>query len=54
MEVGIDLGFDLPQVSAILLTATEKTKYREMIGCLMYAAVMTCPDIAFADRKSVV
>jgi hypothetical protein len=48
MEVGIDLSFDSPQVSAISLTATEKTKYREMIGCLMYAAVMTRPDIAFA------
>jgi hypothetical protein len=48
MEVGIDLGFDSPQVSAVLLTAAEKMKYREMIGCLMYAAVMTRPDIAFA------
>ena len=27
---------------------TEKTKYREMIGLLMYATVMTRPDIAFA------
>ena len=48
MEVGIDLSFDSPQVSAISLTDTEKTKYREMIGSLMYAAVMTRPDIAFA------
>jgi hypothetical protein len=48
MEVGIDLSFDSPQVSSISLTPTEKTKYREMIGCLMYAAVMTHPDIAFA------
>ena len=48
MEVGIDLSFDSPQVSSISLTPAEKTKYREMIGCLMYAAVMTRPDIAFA------
>ena len=47
MEVGIDLGFDSPHVSAILLTAAEKTRYREIIGSLMYAAVMTQPDIAF-------
>ena len=47
MEVGIDLGFDSPQVSTISLTPAEKTKYQEMIGCLMYAAVMTHPDIAF-------
>lgn len=51
MEVGINLGFDSPQVSSISLTASEKTKYREMIGCLMYAAVMTHPDIAFAVSK---
>ena len=25
----------------------EKTLYREMIGSLMYAAVITCPDIAY-------
>ena len=48
METGIDLSFNSPHVSAIQLTPAEKTKYREMIGCLMYAAVMTRPDIAFA------
>ena len=48
MEVGIDLNPDSPHVSATLLTPAEKTKYREMIGCLMYATVMTRPDIAFA------
>ena len=48
MEASIDLNFDSTHVSAIILTPTEKTKYREMIGCLMYAAVMTRPDIAFA------
>ena len=48
MEVGIDLSLDSAQVLTISLTAAEKTKYREMIGCLMYTAVMTRPDIAFA------
>jgi hypothetical protein len=48
MEAGINLSPDSPHVSATLLTPAEKTKYREMIGCLMYAAVMTRPDISFA------
>jgi hypothetical protein len=48
MEVGLDLSPGSPHLSATLLTPAEKTKYREMIGCLMYATVMTCPDIAFA------
>ena len=48
MEVGTDLSLDSPHVSTISLTPAEKTRYREMIGCLMYAAVMTRPDIAFA------
>jgi hypothetical protein len=46
MEPGIDLSLDSPAVSPTVLTPAEKTKYREMIGCLMYATVMTCPDIA--------
>lgn len=48
MEPGIDLSPDSPAVSPNLLTPAEKTKYRKMIGCLMYATVMTRPDIAFA------
>jgi hypothetical protein len=48
MEPGIDLSLDSPAVSPTVLTPAEKTKYREMIGCLMYAAVMTHPNIAFA------
>ena len=48
MEVGTDLSLDSPHVSTISLMPAEKTCYREMISCLMYAAVMTWPDIAFA------
>lgn len=48
MEVGLDLIPGSPHLSATLLTPAEKTKYREMIGCLMYATMMTRPDIAFA------
>jgi hypothetical protein len=48
MEAGVDLTPDSPHVSPMLLTPSEKTKYREMIGCLMYATVMTRPDISFA------
>ena len=48
IEIGINLSFDSPQVSSISLTPTKKTKYRKTIGCLMYATVMTCPDITFA------
>jgi hypothetical protein len=48
MEVGLELSPGSPHLLATLLTATEKTKYCEMIGCLMYATVMMHPDIAFA------
>jgi len=48
MVPGIDLNFDSLAVSSTVLTPTEKTKYREMIGCLMYTTVMICPDITFA------
>ncbi len=48
MEPGADYHFDSPSVSPTLLTATEKTTYREMIGSLMYCATMTRPDIAYA------
>lgn len=46
METGIDLSLDSTHVSTAL-SPIEKTKYWEMIGCLMYAAVMTRPDISF-------
>ena len=48
MEAGVNLSPDSAHVSTALLSPVEKTKYREMIGCLMYAAVMTRPDISFA------
>lgn len=48
LEPGIDLTPDSPSVSSTLLTPSEKTKYREMIGSLMYVSVMTRPDITFA------
>ena len=47
MEPGADYHFDSPSVSPTLLTAAEKTTYREMIGSLMYCATMTRPDIAY-------
>jgi len=48
MESGADYHFDSPSVSPTLLTPTEKTTYREMIGSLMYCATMTHPNIAYA------
>ena len=48
MEPGVDFTLDSPSISPTLLTAAEKTTYREMIRSLMYLAVMTCPDILFA------
>jgi Reverse transcriptase (RNA-dependent DNA polymerase) len=48
MEPGIDLSYDSPAVSAEILTDSEKSKYREAIGSLMYAAIGSRPDIAYA------
>jgi len=47
MELGIDLTPGSNAVSPNLLTPSAKGKYREMIGCLMYASVMMRPDITF-------
>jgi len=41
MEPGIDLTPGSNTVSPNLLMPSGKTKYREMIGCLMYASMMT-------------
>ena len=48
LEPGIDLTPDSPSISPTLLTPAEKTTYCEMIGSLMYVAVMTRLDITFA------
>jgi len=48
MEPSADYHFDSPSISPTLLSPTEKTTYRKMIGSLMYCVMMTCPDIAYA------
>ncbi|KNZ81381.1 hypothetical protein J132_00967 [Termitomyces sp. J132] len=48
MEPGADFTPDSPSVSPTVLSPAEKTRYHKMIGPLMYAAVMTRPDIAYA------
>jgi hypothetical protein len=48
MEPGADYTPDAPSVLSKTLSPKEKTLYREMIGSLMYVAVMTCPHIAYA------
>jgi hypothetical protein len=44
----IDLTPGLEHVSPQVVSASEKTTYREMIGSLMYLSVMTRPDITYA------
>jgi hypothetical protein len=48
MEPSADYTPESPSVSSKTLLPKEKTLYREMIGSLMYVAVMTRPDIAYA------
>ena len=48
IEPRADFTHDSPSISPIVLLSTEKTHYYEMIDSLMYAAIMACPDIAYA------
>ncbi|RXW15151.1 hypothetical protein EST38_g10703 [Candolleomyces aberdarensis] len=48
LQPGIDLTPGSEHVSSTLLLPYKKTKYRELIGLLMYLNVMTRPDIAEA------
>jgi len=47
MEANIDLTISSPHIFSTLLTPTEKTRYCEGVGSVMYA-LMTRPNIAFA------
>lgn len=48
MEPGIDLTPGSPAVSPNRLTESEKSKYRQGIGSLMYLLLVSRPDIVFA------
>ena len=49
-ELPLNTSKDLtnPHVPAGLLDEKAKQKYQQMVGCLMYLAVMTRPDITFS------
>ena len=47
MEASADFMPDSPSISPTLLTAAEKTTYREMIRSLIYLVVMIRLDISF-------
>ena len=52
LNPNVDLTPGSDHVSSTLLSSSEKTTYREMIGSLMYLSVMTHPDITFAITTS--
>eukprot|EP00961_Rhodomonas_salina_P279699 3778394-Rhodomonas_salina.2 len=41
----------LKSMCPAVLNAGETRLYQQMIGCLMYSAVLTCPDISFAVNQ---
>ena len=47
MEPGINLTPELPSVLPTLLTSSEKSTYREMIGSLLYLSTMMRLDITY-------
>jgi hypothetical protein len=47
MEPGIDLTPGTPHISPIKLGSQEQSKYREMIGVLLYCSGITCADVAY-------
>ena len=56
VSVPMDPGLKLQWVTHTSLPATDqdelsKLPYRSLIGCLLYLAVRTCPDISYAIQK---
>lgn len=56
VSLPMDLGLKLRRVDRLSLPQNEqltlqKTLYRPLIGCLLYLAISTCPDIAYAVQQ---